>query len=122
MNTHFQKYRHWIGYGVLCCVIIGLAVYIAAQAIQQAKQEQPESAYTRLVNCAIYYNELEAYGEPRPELNQENFHNLVWDFLEPYRKQHISTNERYVWGDYNQQRAYLLFFLKHYYEECLREE
>ena len=123
MKQQLVKHAGWICSALLCCVLLGVALYIATQEKNNTinNADSANNAYTQLVNCAIYYNELESYGEQRPEMNQENFHNLIWNFLEPYRKQHISTNERYVWGDYNEQSAYLLFFLKHYYDECLED-
>ena len=117
-----NKTKHnagWICATLLLCALIGVLIYFFTQ---QTTNEQTTNEYTNLVNCAIYYNELESYGETRPALTEQNFRNLVWENLEPYRKQHISTNERYVWGDYDQQKTYLLFFLKHYYDNCLEGE
>ena len=105
----------WICATLLLCALVGVSIYFLTN------QQPATNEYTNLVNCAIYYNELEAYGETRPALTEQNFRNLIWENLEPYRKQHISTNERYVWGDYNEQRTYLLFFLKHYHDSCLKQ-
>ena len=116
MKKWLKKYSGWVCCGVLCCVLFGVALHLATQ-----EKPEAEDKYTQLVNCAIYYNELESYGEARPNINEQNWHDLIWNFLEPYRKEHISTNERYVWSDYTEQKAYLLFFLKHYYDECLGE-
>ena len=114
-----NKAKHnagWICTTLLLCALVSVLIYFLTS---QTTNKHTRNQYTDLVSCAIYYNELEAYGENRPALTEQNFRNLIWKHLEPYRKQHISTNERYVWGDYNQQRAYLLFFLKHYYDNCL---
>ena len=123
MKQQLIKNAGWVCSVMLCCVLLGVVLYITTQEKNSTthRTDTINSAYTELVKCAIYYNELESYGEIRQTLIEENFRNVIWDFLEPYRKKHISTNERYVWGDYNEQRTYLLFFLKHYYDNCLEK-
>ena len=121
MVSKAKHYAGWICAGFLACALVGVLIYVFAQRETNERADQA-SDYTKLVQCAIYYNELESYGEQRPAPTEENWYNVIWEHLEPYRKQYISTNERYVWGDYNEQRAYLLLFLKHYYDECLRDK
>ena len=77
MKKWIQTYRAWICCGVLGCVLLGFVLYVATQETQ----EKSENPYTQLVNCAIYYNEFESYGEARPEINEQNWYNLIWDFF-----------------------------------------